>query len=136
VSIDYAHYYKKQAVETASPARLIIMLYEGALNSIAQAKQALRDGRIPQAHENIVKAQDIISELDRSVDTSYEVGKSLAALYDYMLRHLITANVKKDEEVLREVEEMLQELLAAWQEAARKAAAASVSGVGGYAARG
>lgn len=105
------------SVATASPHKLISMLYEGALVAIANAKVELSKGNIPQRGAAISKAIAIINDgLSVSVDEEAggELAHNLKALYEYMSHRLLIANLKQDEESLKEVEGLLRELKSAW----------------------
>lgn len=112
----YAQYQKNQ-VETAGQAKLILMLYEGAVRFLEGSRKALQEGELQKAHQNLVRAQDILAELMSSLDLEAgDVAVNLFRLYDYMYNQLVQANVKKDAEPLEQVEKMLLELRDAWKE--------------------
>lgn len=108
--------YQKQSVATASPGELTLMLYNGCIKFIKKASAAGQDNNIPLMHENIIKAQDIIVEFMSTLNMEYDVSKGLMALYDYMRRRLIEANLKKDQGILEEVLGMVTELRDTWEE--------------------
>lgn len=114
----YQNYRQVQAT-TADSGELIVMLYEGAVGFLARARLALHAGDLPAAHGYIVRAQDIVVELRAGLNqASSPVGNELAALYDYIYRRLVAANVSKSSESVEEVSALLQQLLAAWRQAA------------------
>jgi len=96
---------------------LTLMLYLGAVKFIRQAMDCLTARDTPGAHRTNLRAQDILLHLLGTVDTGLEIGKNLAALYDYMYRRLVEANVKKDAAILEEVAGLLEELAGTWEEA-------------------
>lgn len=113
----YAQYQRTQA-ETASPGEMIVMLYNGALRFLTVARKKLDTQDISGASASLLRAQDIILELMVSVDTSMgEVARNLFDLYQFMHKHLVQANVKKDAAMIDEVDVLLRELLAAWEQA-------------------
>lgn len=118
--------YKQTAVETASPEKLIVMLYDGAIKFTNQAQAAMREGKIEEANRALLKTQDIINELMGSLnfDTG-EIARNLYNLYDYFRQRLIQANLKKDTEALDEIIDFLTEMRDTWVEAGIKAKAAS-----------
>ncbi|BBP92600.1 hypothetical protein BsIDN1_62180 [Bacillus safensis] len=65
---------------------------------------------------NLKKAQNIIQELNVTLNRSYDVSKSMASMYDYIYRRLIEANLQNDEEILNEVEEYVTDFRDAWKE--------------------
>ena len=91
----------------AKPEELTLMLYNGAIKFLQQAKMAIENKDLAKANSLILKTQDIITELMITRNTDYEVSISLHALYDYMKQRLIEANMAKDITVLEEVNDML-----------------------------
>lgn len=112
--------YKNTAIETASPGKLLLMLYDGAIRNLDNARQAILDQDTVASHKHLLKAQDIILELMCTLNMEYDIAKNLYALYDFMYRHLVQANVKKDPEMVVEVRELLAELRATWDQAVKK----------------
>lgn len=123
--------YRQNAVLTADPGRLTLMLYQGAVKFIRHAKECAVAGDIPGAHQACLRAQDILLHLLGTVDTGLEIGKNLAALYDYMYRRLVEANVKKEAAILEEVAGLLEELTGAWEKALKMNAANAARASGG-----
>jgi flagellar protein FliS len=97
------------AVETASPHKLILMLFDGAIAAINIAKFELEAGDIPKKGASISKAIDIVSNgLRASLDVEAgELGERLAALYDYMVQRLLFANLHNNIAALDEVAGLL-----------------------------
>ena len=87
--------YQRSQVETASPTRLVIMLYEGAIRFCQLALDAMAAKDLPVQHENLLKAQRIIAELLGSLnrEKGSEVADNLARLYTHMLEQLVVANL-------------------------------------------
>lgn len=113
--------YKENSILTASPEELILMLYNGLVKYILQARKAMDDKDLGKVNNYIQRAQDIVFELQASLDKKYEVSESLDLIYDYMHRRLIDANIKKDEETLLEVLELAKELRDTWSQAMKLA---------------
>lgn len=113
--------YQQNQVLTASQEELTLMLYNGGVKFLNQAKRAIETKNPAKAHTLIMKSQDILTELIVTLNQDYELSDSLLVLYDYMKSRLIEANMAKDLEILNEIEGMFQELKAAWG-AAMKAA--------------
>ncbi len=109
--------YEKNAVTTASPGELTLMLYNGCLKFIKQAKCAMEEKNYEEKNRNIQKALDIISELMVTLNMDIPISKSMMQMYDYMNRRLIEANVKNHSEYLDEVESYVIEFRDAWKEA-------------------
>jgi flagellar protein FliS len=110
-------------VEDASPHRLIQMLFEGALERIAQAKGAMQQNQIARKGELIGKAVNIVGGLQGSLNDTQ--GGTLAAnledLYDYIIRRLTQANFSNDAAMLDECGRLLGEIKSAWDAIAPKA---------------
>lgn len=108
--------YQKNAVETASPARLTLMLYDGAVKFSNIAIEAIESGDIEKAHKNIIKVQNIIVEFRATLDMKYPVAKDFDNVYDYIYRRLVEANMKKDKEIMEEVLKHIKTMRDTWKE--------------------
>ncbi|MCX8002410.1 MAG: flagellar export chaperone FliS [Anoxybacillus mongoliensis] len=108
--------YQTNAVQTASPGELTLMLYNGCLKFIAQAKKAIEDKNIEARNVNLLKAQKIIQELMVTLNMEYEVAKSMMTMYDYIYRRLVEANIKSDITILEEVEGYVKEFRDTWKQ--------------------
>jgi flagellar protein FliS len=114
--------YRNAQIETASPDRLLLMLYDGAIRFLGQAREALSHNEIEKANHLINRVQDIIAELMSTLNFEVgEVSHNLFRLYEYMNYRLVEANLKKDPAPTEEVERMLRDLREAWQQAAQMA---------------
>ena len=111
-----AQMYQKNAVQTASPAKLTLMLYDGAVKFTNIAIEAIEAGDIEKAHNNIVKAQNIIVELRSTLDMKYPVAKDFDVVYDYIYRRLVEANMKKDKDILVEALKHIKTMRDTWRE--------------------
>ncbi|MFZ5968968.1 MAG: flagellar export chaperone FliS [Bacillota bacterium] len=109
--------YKQNSILTASPEELTLMLYEGMIKFINMAKLYIEEKNMEKAHHANVRAQDIVMELNVTLNMDYEISQNLRSLYSYMYRRLVDANVKKDTAILDEVLEIAAELRDAWKEA-------------------
>jgi flagellar secretion chaperone FliS len=119
----YVQTYKANAVLTASPGQLVLMLYDGALKAMAIAHEAFDQSdedvrRIEVINHQLQKAQNIVLELQGglNMEAGGEFAKTLYRLYDYHQRRLFEANVRKDVAALQEVEGLLKSLRDAWAE--------------------
>lgn len=119
----YARTYRANAVLTASPGQLVLMLFDGTLKALALAQQAFEEpGPEPRRIENInrhlLKAQAIIAELQSglNMEEGGEFAQTMNRLYDYHHRRLFEANLKKEIAPILEVERLLRELRDAWAE--------------------
>ncbi|MBE2922724.1 flagellar export chaperone FliS [Anoxybacillus flavithermus] len=108
--------YQTNAMQTASPGELTLMLYNGCLKFIAQAKKAIEEKDIEARNTNLLKAQKIIQELMVTLNMEYEVAKSMMTMYDYIYRRLVEANIKSDMSILEEVEGYVKEFRDTWKQ--------------------
>jgi flagellar protein FliS len=112
-------------VTSADPHKLISMLYQGALLAIANAKNGILRKDIPAKGKAISHAILII-DTGLNASLNKEVGGDLAlnlsALYEYMSKRLLVANLNNDMEALDEVARLLADLKGAWEEIRQPAA--------------
>lgn len=108
--------YKNNEVLSASPNKLVLLLYDGAIRYIKWAQVALQDGRVEKVNHNLKKAQDILTEFMSTLDFEQggEIAGSLFQLYEYMHHQLIQANIHKDVAGMEEVKGLLEELRETW----------------------
>ncbi|WP_035054079.1 flagellar export chaperone FliS [Andreprevotia chitinilytica] len=109
------------AVESASPGRLIVLLYEGAIKATQLGKLHMQNGDIPAKGKAITNAIAIIDEgLRIALDKQQggDLAENLDALYFYMTRRLFEANLHNQPELLDEVTGLLGQLKEAWEEIA------------------
>ena len=108
--------YQKNKILTASPAEVTLMLYEGSIKFCNIAIMAIENKDIEKAHVNIKKAQRIIEEFRNTLDRQYPVSEDFDRIYVYLLKQLLHANIKKDPEILEEVNGHLRMLRDTWKE--------------------
>ncbi|MGN0374263.1 MAG: flagellar export chaperone FliS [Butyrivibrio sp.] len=108
--------YQKQKILTATPAELTLMLYDGAIKFINIAIMAIEKQDVAKAHNNIIKAQRIIEEFRATLNFKYAVAKDFDVVYEYLLRRLVEANIKKDTEILEECLVHLRGMRDTWKE--------------------
>jgi flagellar protein FliS len=116
--------YLQDSINTASPGRLLVMLYDRLVLDLAQGEEALRAGERETAHERITHAQDIILELRTSLDVeAWSGAPGLADLYSFLLTELIGANIGRDADRVAACRRLVEPLRDAWREAAAAAVA-------------
>jgi len=108
--------YRKQDIMTASAVDLIIMLYDALKKNIVLGRRGIDKKDLQSAHKNLIKAQEIVSELIHCLDMNYQISEELLAIYDFMLRNIEEANIHKDKALLEPVVEMIESLREAWKE--------------------
>lgn len=113
----YDHYLENEVLH-ADPLKLVSILYQAALESVAAARIHVRSGAIRERSRSINRASEIINHLMLSLDHSAgtELSRNLAELYAYVLDRLVEANAAQSEPPLAETEQLLSTLLRAWQE--------------------
>ena len=107
--------YQNSKIMTASPAELTLMLYEGAIRFCNVAITAIEQNDVTKAHTNIIKVQRIIDYLRQTLDMKYAVAQEFEKIYSYLSGRLIEANVKKDKEILEEVNMHLRSVRDNWK---------------------
>ena len=114
--------YKAQSVQTASPGKLVLMLFDGYLRFTSAAVNSFEEADLTKKNEginnNLIKAQNIVTELQSSLDMSVpgELPGTLYRLYDYVLHQLQQANLQKKPEPIAEADKVIAELREAWAE--------------------
>ncbi len=119
MAFNAARFYQNNAIQTASPAKLTLMLYDGAIKFCNIAKDGLKENNIEKTNTNLIKAQKIINELRSTLDTKYEVAKEFDKVYDYIYRKLVEANIHKNQEDLDEALKYIREMRETWVEVMR-----------------
>ncbi|NLY76540.1 MAG: flagellar export chaperone FliS [Tissierellia bacterium] len=109
--------YKQNAVFTATPEELTLMLYDGCIKFMNMAKYHIENGNIQKSHESLIRAQNIIYELIGTLDYKYEIASNFRKLYDFVLSRLIDANLRKEVKPIEEALEIVTELRNTWKEA-------------------
>ena len=121
--------YANNKILTASPAELVLMLYEAAIKftniaiSAVEITEEHPSKDIEEAHENILKVERIIEELQLSLDKKYPVAQDFDNVYQYIQQRLIDANISKDKEVLEEILKHLRKMRDTWKEVMKRALA-------------
>ena len=114
--------YKQNSVNMASKEQLLLMLVDGAVKYTKIARLAIIQKDIPRAHQELIRVQDIFTELMVTMDKS--VGnymQDLYNLYDFIKKELSKANIKKDIEIIDKVLPVIEEIRDMWHEVAKKA---------------
>lgn len=117
--------YRRGAVLAASPAGLVVMLYDGARRFLRQATVAMRAGEVERAHNALRRAERIIAHLNGTLDFEQgELPQRLHAIYAFCLSELNAARMDQDPARVEAVSTLLGELREAWAQIASEAAAA------------
>jgi flagellar protein FliS len=112
--------YRQVQTESRSPLELVVMLYDGALASVLQARDAANRGDIRQRGASISKALSIVGALREALnlDEGGPVAAELDRLYDYVTGRLVDVTVRGDVSALAEVHKLLSGLREAWHQIA------------------
>jgi len=106
----------ESALTDATPHKLIGMLFDGALESIAKATGAITSGDVAARGEAIGKAMTIVDNLRAMLDSERggEISANLEQIYDYICRRLLQASSEEDPALLKEVAGLLREVKSGW----------------------
>jgi flagellar secretion chaperone FliS len=111
--------YLQDSINTATPGKLLVMLYDRLVMDLVQGEERIRAGDREQANERITHAQEIILELRATLDVEAWAGAAgLASLYGFLLTELIQANIKRDADKVATCRGLVEPLRDAWREAA------------------
>ncbi len=113
-----AHRYREVAVKTANPLQLVVILYDGAINTLQQAQEHIRQKDIAGRARCLSRSLAIISELQACLNFKEggQIANSLDRLYNYMKEQIFKANIEQRGEPLSDVIPLLENLRSAWGE--------------------
>lgn len=111
--------YNNSKVLSASPGELTLMLYDGMIRFCNLAEVAVEKKDISKAHTNIMKMQRIIDYLRQTLDMNYPVAEDFERMYIYLSQRMVEANMKKDLEILQEINGHLHAIRDNWKEVMR-----------------
>jgi len=110
--------YLTDGVTTASPARLVVRLFERLVRDLNEGEQGLRSGDWEAAHKALLHAQEIVVELRSTLDVSrWEHAGKLDRIYEFAHQQLVLANVSKDANLVQTVTGLIEPLWDAWRQA-------------------
>ena len=112
--------YKNNALNTASPGDLTLLLYEGAIKFCNIAIMAIEKNDFDKAHTNIIKAQNIIIEFRSTLNFDYPIAKDFDVAYDCIYERLLQANIKKDVVLLEEALGFIRDMRDNWKEVIKR----------------
>lgn len=108
--------YKENSVSSATPEELTLMLYDGAIKFMNIAKFSIEKKEMEKAHHSLVRAQDIINELNYSLDMKYEISGEMRDLYDFILTNLVDGNLQKNIKPIDDALSITTEMRDTWKE--------------------
>ena len=109
--------YVEQSILTASPADLVTMLYEAAIKNVKFSKNAIDDKNYELSNTHLKKSQEIIDELIKGLDMSFDMSNDMLLIYEFILNQLVESNISKNGKNLEDVESILTQLHQTWKEA-------------------
>lgn len=109
--------YRATSIQTLTPGELIVLLYEEAILSANRAVYHLKANKISDAHDAIIKAENIVLYLMEILDMSVPISQQLFELYEFIYKQLVKANTEKSIPLLGEVVSLLNELKDTWRQA-------------------
>jgi flagellar protein FliS len=114
--------YKETSVVTASPTKLVVMLYEGAIRFLTNAARDIRNGDLVSKSESVSRAVAIIQHLRGTLDLEKgeHIARDLDSLYQYTLSRVLEGSTKLNSAAVEDAIKVLSNLLPAWEEIARK----------------
>lgn len=116
--------YARDAVTTATPAQLLLMLYDRLVKDLDAAERGLGARDVQASHVALLHAQEIVHELSMTLDTTmWPESESLKRLYGWVVEQLIEANIAKDVQYVHNARAVVEPMRAAWQQAATHAVA-------------
>ncbi|HOK67338.1 MAG TPA: flagellar export chaperone FliS [Anaerohalosphaeraceae bacterium] len=109
--------YQETAVTTQNKGRLIVLLYEGAIRFLHQARTAIQNGNFTQKAASLAKARDIIFELNQSLNLEQggSLAQNLRGLYNFLWRYIGQAGIQNNTEMLDKSIHILEDLASAWR---------------------
>ena len=108
--------YQQNSVTQSTPAELTLLMYNGCLKFLNQAKKGIEKEDIELKNTNIQKAQNILRELMVTLDMSIPISESMQALYEYMINRLVEANIQNDSAVIDEIVVYLKDFRDTWKQ--------------------
>lgn len=118
----YLKQYKQTQMDTTPKEQILVMLYDGAVRFLNLAKEGFAENNVEKIHNNLIKVQNIITEFETSLDMDAggEFAQNLFALYEFMSRQLVQANIRKDPAALDIVIKHMTELRDTWKQAVKQ----------------
>lgn len=102
--------YKKQSITTMTPIEIVIKLYSETERELNRSVVFIENKNFESANKALNKSVDLIAALRSVLDVNLPIGKNLDSIYTFLERQIITANVKKDVELIRTLLPMVSEL--------------------------
>lgn len=108
--------YKENSITSATPEELTMMLYNGSLKFMNIGKDAIEKNDFQRKNDALLRAQQIVTELQASLNMDYEISEEMDALYRFINEKLMEANINKSTQEIDEAMEIMREMRDAWGE--------------------
>ncbi len=102
--------YRDQSISTMTQGEMVVRLYDEIVKQLGLASHYIEVGDVLKSNESLQKCQRILNHLNNTLDFKYEISKNLSALYDFFIRQVVSANIKKDKKLIDEILPLLEEL--------------------------
>ena len=109
--------YKQNSITTATPEELTLKLYNGVIKFMKIAKMNMEEKKVQDCNNNLMRCQDIIDELNMTLNMDYEISTQLRNLYNFVKEQLIEANIQKDTKILDGIIPIMEDMRDTWKEA-------------------
>jgi len=115
-TVRYLQAYRENQIVTADPGTILLLLYQGAIDSVNRAIVCMSQGDMAEKGKHLLRANDIVAQFLSSLDHDIggEIAQNLEGLYRYMLDQILSANVNNDPKPLEVVASLLMTLKAGW----------------------
>lgn len=115
--------YLQASVQTASPARLLVMLVDRLVRDVEQAIDALEQGLTESSHQHFLHAQDVVSALQSSLKPElWEGAHAMSSIYSWLSAQLVRANIDRDLSVAQHCLDLSRQVADTWRTAALEVA--------------
>ena len=109
--------YKQQSITTMTAGELLVTVYDELIKQIRQGILAIENQDTSLAGTKILKAQEIVNYLESTLNDKYEISEQIRPLYHFFRQQLITANIKKDADILNEILPLVIDFRDTWKQA-------------------
>lgn len=124
---DRISHYRETQIKTATKGKLIVILYDGLIRFLDLALENLPSKKYDVVNNNVIKAQDILSELGMSLNMDAgDISQKLLSIYSFLNMKLIEGNIRKDPEPIIFVRKMVSELRDSWSKIAKKSGVSDI----------
>lgn len=109
--------YKQQSVMTMTPGQMLVLVFDELIKQLSFSRLAFEKNDIQGINRSLQKSQHILNELKLSLNFEYDISNNLNDIYNYFIRAIMNANIKKDSADLEDILQMVTELRDSFSEA-------------------